>query len=176
LPKNTLIKNKDLKLKNIKFGFFLKSLSLYEIVLLSLIVLIEILIYYLKFNQIHLEIIKIMDSIIFIILWWAPISTPLSEKFRNIYFSLFWLIICTLCLIVQENFIFSILPLLIFIFLQVIRFVFKRIYKIEPIPLLITKSINHRYSKIENRKSSQYDFGYSLIIFAIGAFLPIVFF
>lgn len=70
-----------IKSKNIKFGFFLKPLSLCETILLSLIVLMEILIYYLKFNQIHIEIIKIMSSIIFITLWWVPISSPLSEIF-----------------------------------------------------------------------------------------------
>ncbi|MFP3592011.1 hypothetical protein SB689_08620 [Chryseobacterium sp. SIMBA_038] len=163
-------------MKNTKFGFFLKPLSLYEIISLSLILLIEIIIYSLKFNQIHLEIIKIMGSIIFIALWWVPISTPLSEKFRNIYFSLFWLVTCISYLIVQEDFTSSILPFLIFIFLQITRFVFKWIYKKEPIPLLITKSINHRYSKIENRKSDRIDFGYSLIVFTIGAFMPILFF
>lgn len=165
-----------IKSKNIKFGFFLKPLSLCETILLSLIVLMEILIYYLKFNQIHIEIIKIMSSIIFITLWWVPISSPLSEKFRNIYFFLFWLVICTLCIIVLEDFTFSIFPLLIFIFLQITRYVFKWIYKKEPIPLLITKSINQRYSKIENRKSNQNDLGYSLIVFIIGGFLPILVF
>ncbi|WP_160318001.1 hypothetical protein [Chryseobacterium sp. ERMR1:04] len=136
----------------------------------------EILIHYLKFNQIHLEIIKIMGSVIFIALWWLPISTPLSEKFRNIYFSLLWLAICTLWLTVQEDFTSSILPFLIFIFLQITRFIFKWIYKKEPIPLLIAKSLNHRYSKLENRKSDQNDVGYSLIIFAIGGSLSIVVF
>lgn len=163
-------------MKNIKFGFFLKPLSLYEIISLSLIVFIEILIYYFKYIQIHLEIINIMGSIIFIALWWVPISTPLSEKFRNIYFSLFWLVTCASYLIVQEDFTSSILPVLIFIFLQITRFVFKWIYKKEPIPLLITKFINHRYSKIENRKSDRIDFGYSLIVFTIGGFMPILFF
>ncbi|WP_353147725.1 hypothetical protein [Chryseobacterium sp.] len=161
-------------MKNIKFGFFLKSLNLYEIVSLSLIVLVEILIYYLKINQILLEAQKIISSIILIILWWVPISTPLSEKFRNIYFSLLWLIICTLWLIIQEDFITSILPILIFIFIQIIRSAFKWIYKIEPIPLIISKSAIHRYSKVENRKSNLNDFGYSLTVFFICAFLSIV--
>ncbi|SHL56189.1 hypothetical protein [Chryseobacterium polytrichastri] len=163
-------------MKNIKFGFFLKPLSLYEIISLSLIVFIEILIYYFKYIQIHLEIIKIMGSIVFMALWWVPISTPLSEKFRNIYFFLLWLAICTLWLTVQEDFTSSILPFLIFIFLQITRFIFKWIYKKEPIPLLITKSINHRYSKLENRKSDQNDVCYSLIIFVIAGFLSIVVF
>jgi hypothetical protein len=161
-------------LKNIKFGFFLKSLSLYEIVLLSLLLLIEILIYYLEFNRIHLEIIKIIGSIIAVALWWIPISTPLSEKFRNIYFSLFWLVICMLWVIIQKDHITSILPLLAFVFVQIIRFIFKWIYKTEPIPLLISKSPHHRYSKIENRKSNQNDFIYSLVVFLLGSFLSIV--
>ncbi|MBL3550028.1 hypothetical protein [Chryseobacterium sp. KMC2] len=160
-------------MKNIKYGFFLKSLSLYEIVLPSLILLVEILIYYLKLNQIHLEIEKVIGSITFMFLWWVPISTPLSEKFRNIYFSLFWLVICTLWLTIPGDFKMSILPLLVFTFIQIIRLIFKWVYKREPIPLLISKFITHRYSKIENRESDKNDIGFSILVFIIGGFLSI---
>lgn len=160
-------------MKNIKYGFFLKSLSLYEIVLPSLILLVEILIYYLKLNQIHLEIEKVIGSITFMFLWWVPISTPLSEKFRNIYFSLFWLVICTLWLTIPGDFKMSILPLLVFTFIQIIRLIFKWVYKREPIPLLISKFITLRYSKIENRESDKNDIGFSILVFIIGGFLSI---
>jgi hypothetical protein len=136
----------------------------------------EILLCYLECNQIHLEIIRILGSIILVGLWWVPISSPLSEKFRNIYFSLFWLVICILWVIIQKDHVTSILPLLVFVFIQIIRFVFKWVYKTEPIPLLISKSLHHRYSKIENRKSNQNDFIYSLVVFLSGSFLSIVIF
>jgi hypothetical protein len=161
-------------LKNINFGFFLKPLSVSELVFISLILFMESFVYYFKSKNIHLESVKIIDSIIFMILWWIPITTPLSEKLRNIYITSFWIIICAFWFLIKEDFITSILPIVIFIFTQVARLIFKWIFKIEPIPLFAYRYEIHRHSKIENRKSNSKDFHFTLIVFALGAFLSIV--
>ena len=134
----------------------------------------ESFVYYFKSKNIHLESVKSIDSILFIILWWMPITTPLSEKLRNIFITLFWAIICMFWFLIKEDFITSILPFVIFIFTQVARLIFKWIFKIEPIPLLVTRFEIHRQCKIENRKSNRKDFYFTLIVFALGAILSIV--
>lgn len=107
------------------------------------------------------------------VLWWIPISTPLSERFRNVYFSLFWIVICLFWTIIKDDFITSILPLFIFIYTQIARLIFKYIFKIEPIPLLIYKQAMHRFSNIENRKSSQNDFVFSMLVFIVCSIITI---
>jgi hypothetical protein len=163
-------------LKNIKLGFFLKSLTLCEIAFLSLIILSETIIYYFKFNNIYSEATNIIGSIVLVVLWWIPLSSPLSDRFRNVYFSLIWISICIYWIIIKEDLITSILPLFTYVFTQITRLIFKWIYKKEFIPLLVYRQAFHRYSKIENRKSTQKDFICSMLIFIIGNILSIAFF
>lgn len=156
-----------------KLGFYIKQPTIVEYCSLIIIFSIEILLFNYRKQESSYESIKILGGVIFMILWWITISTPLSERLRNIYVIAIWLIICVVWLEIKEGPT-SILPLFVLIYSQVCRLIFKTIYKYEPIPLLAHWYPIHRFSAIEKRQSDKKDFYFSFICFIIGGSLSVL--
>lgn len=165
-------KNINQNLTKLKFGFYLKKLSLVQIILLSIIILIECFLLYIKINNIKIELAKVIETVIFVIIWWLPLGSGIANYFRNIWFSIGWLLICFLFLNIHPDFKTSILPLLTYIYLNLARLFIKYIFKYEPIFMLVGRVAHYGYNKIENRYSKKEDFIFSLIVFIIGSLFP----
>lgn len=159
----------------LKFGFYKAKISTLKIIFLLIFILIEVSLIYLKQQNMDNESsIRIIKIIMFIFIWWFPLVTGISNSFRNIYFSLIWLLICLTWIKVSPNFENSILPLLTYIWVNFARVIFRYFFKYEPIFMLIKNFPHHTYNKIEKRKSEKYDFIFSLIVFIVGVILSII--
>lgn len=157
-----------------KLGFYRDKLTLIEIIgSLTLLSFWSISFFY-NPDNFENEFTKIINTVLFMFLWWIPLSTPISEKFRNIYVFVIWIIICVLFTQIME-YPSSILPIIILIYVHICRLIFKVIFKIEPIPLLAYWYPIERFSKIEKRKSNKRDFYFTFIVFIIGGILSIWF-
>jgi hypothetical protein len=168
-------KTVDNNIKFLNFGFYLKRLSAFEIILVFLLLIFEFNIWYLKSNTIGKDFLMNLDSITFVSLWGIPLFFSLSNNFRNIIFSLLWFLMCLIWLILKEDFITSILPLTIFVYLNLARFIFKAIFKYEPIFMIPSKfGPYYGYNKIEKRESNRVDFIFSMLAFTFGAILSIL--
>ncbi|POY39853.1 hypothetical protein C3L50_08460 [Flavobacterium alvei] len=114
------------------------------------------------------------ESLTFVLIWWLPLTIGIANLYRNIYFSLFWLLICMVWFILKEDFITSILPLTILIYLHLVRLFFRYIFKYEPVFLMVSKFSYTRYSKIERRESTKTDFIFTMLTFLFGAIISIL--
>ena len=118
-----------------RYGFYRKKLSLIEIIVATVLIISILICFFFEKDEIENETVGIIKIIILIFLWWVPITKPISERFRNIYILPIW-IISSISLMFLFEFPTSILPLLVLILTQGCRLIFKKITKIEPIPLL----------------------------------------
>lgn len=160
--------------KKLKFGFYKQKLSTLNILLLSFIIVIECILLYLKINKIENESVKIIGTIIFVIIWWLPIGFGFANHYRNIYFNLVWLLICIIWINIHTDWVTSILPITVYLYINFTRLLFKYIFKYEPIFMLVSKFPHYSYNKIENRESNIKDYVFSLLVFIIGAISSIL--
>jgi len=167
-------KHIDQNLTKLKFGFYFKKLSLVQIILLSSIILTECFLLYLNLNKIEMESVKVIGSITLVVIWWLPLGSGIANHFRNIWFNLSWLSICILWANIHKDLITSILPVLIYTYLNIARLAVKCIFKYEPIYMLVGKFPHYGYNKIENRESNKEDFIFSGLVFIIGALISML--
>lgn len=132
---------------------------------------------YEQINHIQNGVFKTFDFIIFILTWYALLTTPLADLIRNIYVLTVWIVICAFyCYYKLEQDVFTALvPFGVLIYSQICRFVFKYLMGYYPIHLLFDNLPFHRYSKINNRKSTKIDFWYTCIYAIVGILLTIIF-
>lgn len=95
------------------------------------------------------------------------ISSPFGLRFRNIIFSILWLILSVVLLI--DNYFISLIPIFTFILYHVIRIVFWKNNNREFIPYEIGKGNMYRYkSTFEGKYGDLKDKKYTKILFTIG--------
>jgi hypothetical protein len=95
------------------------------------------------------------------------ISSPFGLRFRNIYFSIIWLILSLLLLI--DNYFFSLIPLSTFILYHVIRILFWKKNNREFIPYQSGKGQMFRFkSYFEGQYGNLTDKKYTKILLGIG--------
>jgi hypothetical protein len=160
-----------------KFGFFLKTPNLFEFLILSMFIFIELILLNIKYYQVDsIGGIKNIEVCLFIALWFIPIATPLVERLRNLSVLIIWCVICVIWIIYTNNFVMAWLPLFVLIYSQISRLIFRAIFGYNPIQLLATTNhLFQRYSKIEKRESTKLDFQYSIIYSVTGILLSILF-
>lgn len=101
-------------------------------------------------------------------LYMSIVNSPMGIRFRNFYFSSSWILLSTIFYVSSENKI-NFLPLLGFIFYQILRLIYWALYKQELIPNFISRSgFDFRFSKAVNRKADNSDFLFSMILFVLG--------
>lgn len=148
------------------------------LIILSLLVILvgELGLIYEKFNQIQNGLFQSFDVLIFLLTWYALLTTPIADLIRNIYVLFAWIAICTLyCFYKFDKDVFTaIVPFGVLIYSQICRFTFKYVMGYYPIHLLVDNLPFHRFSKINNRKSTKVDFWYSIIYAVVGIFLTII--
>jgi len=132
---------------------------------------------YEQINQIQNGIFKTFDVIIFLLTWYALLTTPLADIIRNIYVFIAWIVICSLyCFYKLEKDVFTALvPFGVLIYSQICRFTFKYFMGYYPIHLLFDNLPFHRYSKINSRKSTKIYFLYTFIYDFVGILLTVIF-
>ena len=148
------------------------------IILGLLVVLVgEIGLVYEKIYQIQDGLFQSFDVMIFLLTWYALLTTPLADLIRNIYVLFAWIVICTLyCLYKFDKDVFTaIVPFGVLFYSQICRFTFKCVMGYYPIHLLFDNLPFHRFSKINNRKSTKVDFWYSSIYAFVGILLTVIF-
>lgn len=95
------------------------------------------------------------------------ISGPFGLRFRNVYFSMIWLLLSSVFVI--ENYYLGIVPILTFALYHSIRFVFWRKYNREFIPYEVGRGTLYRHSSFfEGRSGNNKDKRYTKILLAIG--------
>ena len=163
------MKNTDKKTKELKFGFYTERLSSLKMTLLFTLIIIEIILIFLKQRNIETETVKIIRTIIFMLIWWVPLGSGIANNFRNIYFNFVWLLICLFWVKIPSDFAMFFLPILIYIWMNLTRILFKYFFKYEPIFMLMSDLPPHyEFNKLEKRKSNKTDFIFSLSVFLIG--------
>lgn len=161
------------KIKHLRFGFYTERLSILQILFLSTLMISESFLLYAKFTTISLSSFKVFDSMIFVLIGWAPLVFGFANYFRNIYFTILWVLMCVAWINLKDDFVTSILPLFIVAYLISARFIFKYIFNYEPIFMLVGRNIHHHYNKLENRDSNKRDFIFSMLTFIAGSILLI---
>lgn len=155
----------------LKYGFYIKTVKRWQILFLLSLMTLEILSGYYRINENRNSPI---EGIVFVILWWIPLISGFANLFRNIYISITWLILCVMWFLIHPDFITSMLPFIVFVFVHIARLVFKTVLKREPIFIMVDKIIYHSWDAVENRESNNRDFIFSLITMIIGAFGSII--
>src|SRR5690606_34663737 len=91
-------------------------------------------------------------------------TSPFGLRFRSVVFSLIWLVYTLICFL--EFTPFTAMPLLIFLFYHILRWIFWLKYDMEFIPFEVTRRGYHRYvSKIEGRGGYKQDKIFMKILF-----------
>lgn len=168
------MKNPAPKITELNFGFYKKKLSNSEITALLILILTEIVLIFFKQQNIETETVKIISIIIFMLIWWIPLGLGIANNFRNTYFSVFWLLICLIWVKIPSDNVMSFLPIIIYIWMNLTRIIFKHFFKYEPIFMLMSKFPHYEFNKIEKRDSNKTDFIFTLIVFLIGGILSII--
>lgn len=95
------------------------------------------------------------------------ISSPFGLRFRNIYFSLIWLLLSLILLF--DNYFISLIPLSTFILYHIIRILFWKKYKREFIPYQTGKGSMYRFkSTFEGKSGNLEDKKYTKILLGSG--------
>lgn len=95
------------------------------------------------------------------------ISSPFGLRFRNVYFSIIWLLLCSAFLI--ENYYLGIVPILTFALYHSVRLFFWRKYNREFIPYQVGRGALFRHrSFFEGRSGNNKDKLYTKILLAVG--------
>jgi hypothetical protein len=169
------MKRTENQIRLTKGGFYFKPFSKLEFVLLFLLLTFEILILYFKYyTNRDLDLLSKIDALTFVLIWWLPLVSGIGNFFRNIYFSLSWFVICIIWFILKDDFTTAIIPLMIFLYVQLARFLFKFIFKYEPIFLMVGKFYIEQYSEIEKRPSKKVDFIFSMLTMIVGGIISII--
>ena len=168
------MKNTAQKITELNFGFYKKKLSTLETTSLLTLLLIEIIFIFFKKQNIETETLKIIRIIIFMLIWWIPLGFGIANNFRNIYFSIIWLLICLIWVKIPSDNAMSYLPMMIYIWMNLTRIIFKHLFKYEPIFMLMSKFPHYTFNKLEKRESNKTDFIFTLIVFIIGGILSII--
>jgi hypothetical protein len=155
----------------LKYGFYLKRLSFFQYFALSTLLLFHVFLLVEDFFKYNIDLTYLKVGCI-VVLWWLPLISGMANMFRNLYFSLFWLIVCFLWSFVYFTPVSNIFPLITFGFIHIARIIFKFIFQKEPIFLVVSRFELHNFDKIERRKSNRTDFIFSMITFILGTALP----
>lgn len=160
-----------------RFGFDFNLPNPLIILGLTVVLIGAIGLVYEQINQIQNGLFKTFDVIIFMLTWYALLTTPLADLIRNIYVLIAWIAICSLyCFYKLDKDVFTALvPFGVLIYSQICRFSFKYIMGYYPIHLLFDNLPFHRFSKINNRKSTKIDFWYTCIYAFVGILLTVIF-
>lgn len=109
------------------------------------------------------------------VLYMSIVNSPMGIRFRNFYFSLSWILLSSIFYLSSENKI-TLLPLLGFIFYQIVRIIYWALYKQELIPNFISRSgFDFRFSKAVNRKADNSDFLFSMLLFVLGMAIMVIY-
>ncbi|WP_298144266.1 hypothetical protein [Flavobacterium sp.] len=101
------------------------------------------------------------------------IFCPFGLRFRNIYFSLIWLVLCTAHLVGAEAF--AEVPILCFLAYHSVRLLFWKIYKREFIPYEVGEGSMTRYiSFFEGRGGNKQDKTFTFILLILGISIMIL--
>lgn len=108
-------------------------------------------------------------------MYMSIVNSPMGIRFRNFYFSLSWILLSSIFYISSENKI-TFLPLLGFIFYQILRLIYWALYNQELIPNFISRTgFDFRFSKAVNRKADNSDFIFSLLLFILGMAIMVIY-
>jgi len=100
---------------------------------------------------------------------YATHSTSLGLSFKNIYFSSLWCIMILLNWFLYDSIIHFWIPLILSYFVyNLLRFIFIRINKEDPIPIFIGPGTSLKYNNIENREENKRDGLFTAISFLLG--------
>ncbi len=93
-------------------------------------------------------------------------TTPVGLKFRKFYFSILWLLLILINGLLYASFM-NIWPSMItsFAFYHLLRQIFKKVNKEDPIPIYVGPGTNLEFNKIENRKENKKDGLFTIISF-----------
>lgn len=107
---------------------------------------------------------------------YAVHSTPIGLRFRNIWFSLFWLLMILVNGLLYSRVLKLWIPMLFsFVFYHFLRLAFRLITGEEPIPLFLgTGSGGFKYNPVAGRTENWKDFTFSLVSFFGGLILSMV--
>ena len=121
---------------------------------------------------------NLIAFIISFLIFYMTISSPIGIRFKNFYFSIVWLTLCLIFLLVNSSHtLLSTLPLLSFCYFQIVRMIYWLKFRREFIPLWVTSTISLRFSKLENRTATNLDAAFMLVLFIFGLIsLPICFY
>ena len=156
-----------------KTGFYLSSLNFWQSVLFVTLFILKTTLLFFD-NLVNHQILTFLKILILITLWWMPLVSGLANIFRNIYCVILWLIACILWTFVDFTPNFKFIPIITFVYIILMRFIFKSIYNKEPIFVVVSKFETSSFSKIENRVSSRIDFIFSMLTFIIGVAISIL--
>ncbi|MDR6761681.1 hypothetical protein J2Y38_001890 [Flavobacterium sp. 2755] len=105
--------------------------------------------------------------IVSFVVGFQTISSPFGLRFRNVYFSIIWLILSLILLI--DNYFISLMPISTFILYHIIRLIFWKKNKREFIPYETGKGNMYRYkSSFEGKYGDLKDKKYTKILLRIG--------
>jgi len=153
----------------------LKKLSLSDITSLCIFAVLIVLDYALNFIPLsahnNVEMNKsLFEMIISFLLIFIVAGWPFCIRFRNISFSIVWIVLSFLYYLIDKRPL-TYTPLSLFFFYHLIRLVFFIIYKREFIPCSIGRGVNIPYfSKIDNRQSEKEDSVFMWIYFFLSLF------
>ena len=105
---------------------------------------------------------------------YATHSTALGLKFRNIYFSICWILMIALNGILYNEIIPIWISMLVsFGFYNILRLLFKKISKVEPIPIFVGYGTSLNFNKTENRMENKRDGLFTALSFICGLTMSI---
>ncbi|MCC9019130.1 hypothetical protein [Flavobacterium lipolyticum] len=134
--------------------FIIGKLEIRKLILSDLIYLflyIIVIFYYIYINKYNPADKLSTSFIISLIIGFLTISSPFGLRFRNVYFSIIWLLLSTAFSI--NNSLIAIIPLLTFFQYHLIRLIFWKIYNRELIPYETGRGTMFRYKSYFEKKS-----------------------
>lgn len=150
-----------------------KPLSNYDFLFLILLLILVIIALYPDFHGFFASKPQNLEyqTILSISLYLLVCITPFSIRFSKLYFSLIWILILLNFYLSADSKL-KLLPIIGFVYYNLIRIIHLYLHKREFIPMLISKSAPHYYfSKSQKRRADKTDFYYTYTTFFLGIVL-----
>lgn len=154
-------------------GFVKRKLDIFDLLWISIVSIIVIIHGLLRVADFKMTIYEIFVSFGFS---YTIIATSFGIKFKNIIFSLIWIVLFSINLIISNDVFLASLPIVITGLYHLIRFSYWIKYKTEFIPLWMSRGGTWlRYSDSEEREANKNDKFFSFLMFFIGAFIIMIY-
>jgi hypothetical protein len=154
-------------IRHIGKGFYFKKLNYWQIILFASIFITE-LILFISDKILNGRDLPTLKVILLVIIWWIPLVSGIANIFRNVYSFILWFLACFIWIFIDFIPNFSFIPIITFICIILMRFLFKIIFNREPIFVVLSRFKFSFYDKIEKRNSTIQDFVFSMLILLMG--------